>query len=162
MKILISTCLMIVLCFLISCTPKQEKVERIVEDGVEVVLNRTEPYAVTGANAFTLEKTLTIDTENDEIAEMGLTEISHVDVDSKGKIFLANRRAKNSCVFIFDKAGLFVSAFGNRGEGPEEVQNPIHMVVSDEDEIFITDRGKVVMFSNSGEFIKELRIDREY
>lgn len=36
------------------------------------------------------------------------------------------------------------------------------MAVSDEDEICVTDRGKVVMFSNSGEFIKELRIDREY
>jgi hypothetical protein len=115
---------MIVLCFLICCTPKQENVERIIKDGVEVVLNRIEPYAVTETNAFTLEKTLTIDTENDEIAEMGLTGISHVDVDSKGKIFLANRRATNSCVFIFDKAGLFVSAFGNRGQGPGEFQNP--------------------------------------
>ncbi len=149
-------------CLLVCCTPKQDEVERINEDGVEVVLNHRDPYTIPGAKTFAVEKTLTIDTENDEIAGLGLTDISHMDVDSAGKIFIANLSATNDCIFKFNEDGQFVSAFGDRGEGPGEFQSLLHMEISDLDEIIVTDRGKVVAFSNAGEFIKEFRIDREY
>jgi len=38
----------------------------------------------------------------------------------------------------------------------------MELVISNKDEIFITDRGKVVVFSNTGQFIKDFRIDNEY
>jgi hypothetical protein len=47
------------LCLLVCCTPKQDEVERINEDGVEVILNHREPYVIYGAKTFTVEKTLT-------------------------------------------------------------------------------------------------------
>ena len=149
-------------CLLVCCTPKQDEVERINEDGVEVVLNHREPYAISGAKTFTVEKTLTIDTENDEIAGLGLPDISQIAVDSEGKIFVINLRATHKCIFMFNEEGHFVSAFGDRGEGPGEFQSPRYMVVSDLDEIIVTDRGKVVVFSNDGEFKNDFLIDREY
>ena len=162
MSIKKSACLIFMLYLLICCGPKHDEVERFMEDGIEVVLNHLEPYSISGMKTFSVEKTLTIDTERDEMAEMGLTNISHVDVDSEGKIIIANMRAKENCIFIFNKEGVFLSAFGNKGQGPGEFQNPIRLAVSDQDEIVVTDRGKVVVYSNTGEFIKEFPIDRDY
>ena len=49
-----------------------------------------------------------------------------------------------------------ISAFGNNGLGSGEIQDPSLLVVSGQDEIVVTDMAKVVVFSNSGQFIKEL------
>jgi hypothetical protein len=130
-----------IFCFLICCGSKQDDVE---------------------AKLFSLEKQLTVDTENNEIAEMGLTDIRHFDIDSEGDIFIANPKAKENFIFILDKVGNIKSAFGAQGQGPGELQSPLELVVSTNDEIFITERGKVVVFSNTGQFIKDFHIDSEY
>jgi hypothetical protein len=135
------SCFLFIFCFLICCGPEQD---------------RAEP------KLFSLEKVLTIDTESNEIAEMGLTDIRHFDIDSDGKIFIANPKAKENYIFILDKEGSFVSEFGAQGQGPGELQSPLELAISNRDEIFITDRGKVLVFSNSGQFIKDFRIDNEY
>ena len=50
--------------FLLHCGPKQDKVERIVEDGVEVIINHLEPYEIKGEpNNVYLEKIFSINTE---------------------------------------------------------------------------------------------------
>lgn len=60
---------------MLGCGPKQDSVERIIEDGVEVVLNHMEPYEIQGERAhLTLEEIFTIDTEINDIAELGLTD----------------------------------------------------------------------------------------
>jgi hypothetical protein len=129
------------LCLLICCGPKQDEKE---------------------ATIFSLEKVLTIDTENNKIAEMGLTDIRYFDIDSEGNVFIANPEAKESFIFILNKDGSMVSAFGSQGQGPGELQSPLELAISKQDEIFVTDRGKVVVFSNTGQFIKDFRIDNEY
>jgi hypothetical protein len=72
---------------------KAEKGGTVTEDGIEVILNHLEPYSSGEIKALSLEEILTIDTEKDETAEMGLTDISHLDADSEGNIFIANQRA---------------------------------------------------------------------
>ena len=74
----------------ISCGPKQDKVEKIMEDGIKVVINHLEPYKVKGKpNNLFLEEEFRIDSEKDEIAETGLTDISNrgFGVDSEGSIY---------------------------------------------------------------------------
>ena len=136
-----SSLFLFLFCLLICCGLKQE--------GEDTTL-------------FSLKKVLTIDTENNETAEMGLTDIRYFDIDSEGKIFIANPKAKEHYVFIINKDGSLISEFGSQGQGPGELQSLLELAISDQDEIFITDRGKVLMFSNSGQFIKDLRIDSEY
>lgn len=136
-----SACLLLMFCLLICCAPKQDDAK---------------------ADLFSLEKVLTIDTENNITAEMGLTDISHFDIDAEGKIFIANPKTKENYIFILNKDGGLISTFGSSGQGPGELQSPLELAVSNQDEVFITDRGKVVVFGNSGEFIKDLRIDNEY
>ena len=141
MEIHKATCLVGILCLLICCRPKSEDVD---------------------VAAFSLEKILTIDTENDETAEMGLTDISHFDVDSEGKIFIFNRRGQENCIFILNSDGSLVSAFGKRGQGPGELQNPRILVISAQDETVVTDSEKVVVFNNAGELIDEFRKDTDF
>ena len=136
-----TACLLFMFCLLICCGPKQDEVD---------------------SKLFSLEKVLTIDTENNQTAEMGLTDIRYFDIDSEGKIFIANLKAKENYIFILNKDGSLISVFGSNGQGPGELQSPLELVISNQDEIFITDRGKVVVFSNTGQFIKEYRIDNEY
>ena len=133
--------ILLMFCLLICCGPKQNGEE---------------------AKLFSLEKVLTIDTENNETAEMGLTDIRYFDIDSDGKIFIANPKAKENYIFILNKNGSLLSEFGSQGQGPGELQSPLELAISDQDEIFITDRGKVLVFSNSGQFIEDFRIDSEY
>ena len=114
------------------------------------------------AQLFSLAKVLTVDTENDQIAEMGLTNISHFDIDSEGKIFIINPKAKENYIFMLNNEGNLISKFGSGGQGPGELQSPRELAISKQDEIFITDRGKVVVLSNAGQFIEEFRIDNEY
>lgn len=54
------------------------------EEGVEVVVNHVEPYKLKGEPGnLILLKVLSIDTERDDIAESGLTDIGAFDVDSE-------------------------------------------------------------------------------
>jgi hypothetical protein len=128
-------------CLLICCGQKQKEGE---------------------AKFFSLEKVLTIDTEDTKTAEMGLSDIRHFDIDSEGKIFISNLKAKENYIFMLNKDGSLVSVFGNAGQGPGELQSPMELVISNQDEVFVADRGKVVVFSNTGQFIKDFRIDNEY
>jgi hypothetical protein len=145
----------------ISCVQKQEKVERIIEDGVEVVVNHIEPYKIKGEpSTFNLEEEFIIDTEKDEITDIGLVDIDNFDVDSEGNIFLSGRRNKENFIFKFDKNGHFVTSFGRRGQGPGEISNVMLLIVTDLDEIAISGVTKVLIFDKKGELIKETRKDK--
>jgi hypothetical protein len=63
---------------------------------------------------------------------------------------------------MLNNEGSLIDKFGSEGQGPGEYQSPMELVISKQDEIFLTDRGKVVVLSNTGQFIKEFRIDTDY
>lgn len=136
-----TSCLMVILGLLVSCSLGRDAGE---------------------AKMFSLEKVLAVDTENDQTAELGLTDISFFDVDSEGNIFIANAKSKENYVFILKNDGSLVSRFGRQGQGPGEIQTPKELAISKKNEIFITDREKVIVFSNAGQFQRELRINTDY
>ncbi len=149
-----------------SCTPKPEVPERVKEDGVEVVLNRIEPYTVKGEpSTFTLEREFAIDTENDAIAELGLTDIGlYFDIDSEGNIYLAGYKNTEGMIFKFDNEGNFIRYFLRKGQGPGELRGrnyvSLYITVDENDNVAVSDFGnKLVVFTSEGEFIKESRID---
>jgi len=151
--------LILVLTLFLFCGTKQEKVEKIMEDGVEVVLNHLEPYKIKG-EPFTLhiEEEFTIDTEKDEIAELGVPDIGRFDIDSEGNIYFLQGREK--LVFKFNKEGHFVTSFGRRGQGPGEIMSPIYLNITEQDEIPIQDYSKLklVIFNKDGIIINETTI----
>lgn len=150
----------LVSCLFCSCGPTQDKVDKIVEDGVEVVLNHLEPYTLKGEpSTFSLKEEFRIDTEMDKIAKIGLTDLRCFDVDSQGNIyFLKMGRGKGDNIFKFDKTGKFISSFGITGQGPGEFIYPRHLEIDNQGRLFITDPGKskLIIFDSIGKFIKEI------
>ncbi len=157
-KLLIVIPLVFLLWFTFSCQ-KQGQVERIMEDGVEVVINHLEPYKVKGQpDSLILEKEISIDMERDDIAEIGLPDVHSVDADSDGNIYFHRFRSSENFIFKFDKNGNFIKSFGRRGQGPGEIQMVSYFSIDSKDNIIISDRanGKIIFFNTNGELSQEI------
>jgi hypothetical protein len=157
--------LVMVLCFVSGCQ-KQEQVERFMENGVEVVVNHLEPYKLRGVpNNLVLEEEFTIDTENDDIAETGLTDIgAYFDIDCQGNIYLNSYQNVEGTIFKFDRDGNFVCSFSRKGQGPGELQGnafrSLYLSIDHEDNIAVSDRyNKLTIFGSEGDLIEETKIN---
>jgi hypothetical protein len=105
------------------CGPKYKKVEKIIEDEVEVVLNHLEPYKIKGESGnLLLENEFSIDTENEDMLKIGLTDIETFDVDQDGNIFVIRWRTTENYLFKFDSKGNFIKSFMRFGQGPGEIE----------------------------------------
>lgn len=158
----LSILIFLIIMTLFSCRPGEKEAEIVMEDGVPVVLNRLEPYTVRGMpSGLTLEELFRMDTEKEAMAEIGLTDIWRFDVDSGGNIYLIGYTTREQAVFKFDKDGNFLNSFGRRGQGPGEVQRPVFIKVSREDQIYVVDSGntKLVIYGTDGETISEIPVD---
>lgn len=158
--------LVLVSLVLCSCASEAGKVEKIMEDGVEVILNRLEPYRIKGElSSFVLEREFAIDTETDAIAELGLTDIGlYFDIDSGGNIYLVSYENAEGMIFKFDGKGNFIRCFVRKGQGPGELQGRNHLslylTVDQNDNLAVSDFGnKLALFGSEGELIKENRIE---
>jgi len=155
--------LLLALLSLSFCTQTQDKVEKNMEDGVEVIVNHLEPYKIKGEfTSLTLKEEFTIDLEKEEIAEIGLSDIWGFDVNSEGDIYLFKPpTTQGDMVFRFDPKGNFISSFARRGQGPGEVENPSYQKINDQDELPITNPGRseIMIFNKDGHLIKEIPID---
>ncbi len=163
-KLLKIVSLVIILCFDYGCE-KQEQVERFIEDGVEVIVNHLEPYKIKGEpSSIRFDEEFTIDTENDEMAMSGLTDIYGFDVDSIGNIFLlSDPDSKEKHILKFDHSGKFVAAFGSSGQGPGEFEWPWIPRINNQGMVLIIDEDsqKLIFFDTNGNFIKEQQLKME-
>ena len=56
-----------------SCGGKELRIDRTIEEGVEVILNHMEPYRIKGQpTTFSLQEALSIDLEREDLASAGL------------------------------------------------------------------------------------------
>jgi hypothetical protein len=151
--------------FLLLCGPKQDKVERIIEDGIEVVVNHLEPYQIKGEpTTLTLEEEFVINMESEKIAEIGMSHISMFGVDSLGDIYcMSSKDEKGNLFYKFDNHGNFIHSFGREGQGPGELQIPMFIRLNKQDEIVILDnRKKLTIFNAKGNLIREISIDSNH
>ncbi len=149
----------LILLLFLYCKPTKEEIEKYTEDGVEVIVNHLEPYKIANEPPhLILEAQLTIDTESENIAETGLTNIIYFDVDSDENIYFLNDRPQKNYFIKFDRNGNFITAFGPRGQGPGELREPQFPVISKQDEILIMDegKGKLFFFTKGGDYIKNV------
>ncbi len=149
----------ILIIFVLSyCAPKQEKVERIMEDGVEVVVNHIEPYRIKGEpSTFTLEEEFVIDLERDDLAEIGLTEIQDFAVDSAGNIYFSDSNSKENLIFKFDAQGNHLKSFCRKGQGPGELPGAPMMMVTEDDELVAYSGMKLLLFQLDGSLSREVK-----
>ena len=150
----------VILLFLISGCAKQDRIERVVENGVEVVINHEEPYRVNAQPAsLVLEKETSIDMEKDDIARIGLPDVRGVRADSEGNIYLWRYERAEKFLFKFDKKGTFLKSFGSKGQGPGEIQRVSYCSIDSRDNIIISDGAnrKILFFNSIGEVSQEIR-----
>lgn len=149
-----------ILFILTHCDKGQYKVEKTIEDGVEVVVNHLKPYRMKDEpTALTLVEKFTIDTEKNDIAELGLIDIWTFNVDSNGNIYLWNSpRRKGNLVYKFDANADFLKSFLTSGQGPGEVQSPSFPFINEQDIFVITDYfpKKLCFFNLEGELIGQI------
>ncbi|MDW7761324.1 MAG: 6-bladed beta-propeller [Acidobacteriota bacterium] len=109
-----------------------------------------------------IEEVFIIDTEKNEIAELGLTDPKTFDVDSEGNIYFLNDGQSESHIFKFDAQGNYETSFGRRGQGPGEIQFLSGFGIGHQDEIAVTDYGnkKLVIFDGTGNLVQETDIER--
>jgi hypothetical protein len=146
----------------IICRPKQDRVTKIHEDKIEVIINHLVPYHLKGEpSRLHLEKLFIIDFESTDIAKIGIWNITGFDVDSKGNIYVWSYRSSSEySIFKFDPDGKYRSSIGRRGQGPGEIVAPVYLRISEQDEILISDAGrrKLVILQPNGDLSKEIQI----
>lgn len=152
-------CCLLGIGLLASCGSKQPQIDRIYEEGVEVVLNHLKPYRIPNEpSELVLEKEYVIDTESPGLLEAGLTDIYQFGADSRGFVYLTQHARKDGFViFQFDGRGRFLKSFGRVGQGPGEIESSSYFGISARDDLFILDnrRNKILTFASSGELVKE-------
>jgi hypothetical protein len=146
------------LTILLICCGKQEKVDRVVENGVEVVLNpKVPPYPVSIAPS----RIFSLSTGRDDLAAAGLTDFAMgFDVDSRGFIYIGCLKNEEGPIFKFDPQGDLVLTFSHIGQGPGEIQGEAILDVSAADEIIVTnaDNRKILFFSSEGKLLREQKV----
>jgi len=147
------------------CSKKEEKVEKIIEDGVEVVINHLEPYKIIGQpSALQLEEVFSIDTESDEMAELGLVEMSNFNIDSVGNIYIMLRQTNGNFIFKFDNQGNFITSFCRKGQGPGEAEWGGDILIDEHDRVIAKDmtKQKFFIFNPDGTLVKEIKQEKNY
>jgi len=136
------------------------------EDGIEVVVNRLEPYKIMGEPAsLEVEELFVIDTEDEDLAASGLSDIRFFDIDSKGNIFLCQSPRKDMpLIFKFNSGGHFMDSFGKIDQGPGEIQNPEYLAITPDDKLAVMNRGsrKIMFFNTPGDLQREILFDLLY
>ena len=149
--------MMAVLCW--DCTGSRSAVEKTTENGIEVVINGTKPVLLEGEpSKLTLEKTWIIDTEDDAVAALGITDIQDFDIDNEGNIvILRPPTGRGRCIYKLSPKGKLLAAFGQLGQGPNEMEYPNAVVVRDNGEIWALDspKNKIYIFNEDGRPISE-------
>jgi hypothetical protein len=147
---------------LVACGSRSPKIDRVYEDGVEVILNHLEPYQVKGRAAVcTVEEELRIDLEKPEYSNLGLKEPDIAEADSKGNIFIVEKFPDSEYfIYKFDAKGRFLMKFGRKGQGPGEVQGIWDLLLDKNDRILVSDPNvnKVVEFDTEGRLVREIKV----
>lgn len=155
----------ILILFLFSgCGPKQQQVEKRVEDGVEVVVNHLEPYQTKGEpSTLFLEEELIIDFEIEELTELGITQINLFDADSEGSIYFSCPDREENQILKFNKNGNFETSFGPKGQGPGDINRLTNIRIDELDKIIIADDGKkLCVFDIKGKLIGQVKVAPNY
>lgn len=153
--------LVVTLFLLFFCKHSKDEIERVIEDGVEVIVNHLEPYKIKGEPVtLHLEEEFMIDFEREDFTEIGINEIAGFDVDSDGNIYFRLSSSSESYIYKFDAKGKFLFSFGRRGQGPGELEFPRYFRVNELDQIVVSDsrRNKLFLFEKNADIIKEISL----
>jgi hypothetical protein len=144
---------------MLCCSPVEEKVERMVDDGIEVVLNHLEPYRLADSPlTLTLEQEMVIDTEDEGIAAVGLVDMETFDIDDEGNFYIIQWESRDDFVYKFDSRGNFLTSFVRKGQGPGEIEWGGTVMLIGENELLVKDpsKGKLSVYDKDGDLLRDM------
>ena len=150
--------LVIIVVVSVSCGSQKEKIDKTVENGVEVIRNKLEPFSTRSIPKMPrVEKKVLLDFQSAEITKLGIADIRGFDVDSEGNIYISVFTG-DYCIYSFSPDGNFESSFARKGEGPGEMPIAKCLTVNENDEIAVFDsaKRKLVVFSRHGRVLREI------
>jgi hypothetical protein len=139
----------------IFASPVQQKavwkgtIEEI--DGVTVVKNPKEPMY--GEGVFLVEEELSIG-EGGKGDEYLFSDAVDIEVDKEGKLYILD--IHEAQIKVFDKTGKYIKTFGNKGQGPGEMNRPSSLQITPKGEIAVNDwpARKIHFFKLDGNFLR--------
>jgi len=146
-----------------GCAQKESNVEKFVEDGVEIVVNRAEPYQVPETpHPSKLEEEFVIDLEDEAVTQTGLYRLDTFAVDDDKNIYILAFRSEQNHIYKFNPEGKFIISFGKNGQGPGELARPYAIILTNKKELMVTDpeNTKLVFFSKEGSLLREFYLKR--
>lgn len=146
-----------------GCSGQGSRVDKVMEDGVEVVLSAAEPYVLPDARSpVGLDEEWIIDLEAEDVERVGLFQIDTFAVDDDGNVYVLSVRSDENHIFKFRQDGQFDKSFGMNGQGPGEVARPTEVILTVDNELLVTDpeNAKLVYFDRSGELLREVDLNR--
>ena len=161
-KIMVSACISLIFFFgaIPAAWPASlfssmgQKIEGRTEGGVTVVRNPKVPVPQpSGPSKLVLTQDLVIGKEEAGGSSL-FGELRSLGVDGQGNIWTLDW--EDDKVRVFDKTGRLISTFGKKGQGPEEWENPVRMVVAPDGTGVILDTRKLSFFSLDGRCLKEV------
>ncbi|MFH0988731.1 MAG: 6-bladed beta-propeller [bacterium] len=82
---------------------------------------------------------------------------------SEDLIFIAD--AKDCCIKVFNKEGIFIRKIGSRGKGPGELLDPFVIAIDDKNKLLYCDdktNGRISVFQTNGNFMRAIRVFLPY
>jgi len=146
-----------------GCGGQENRVEKVVEDGIEVVLNGVEPYRLPDVQSpVRLEEEWIIDLEDEDVSSIGLYQMDTFAVDAEGSVYILNLRSEKDHIFKFTQDGEFDKSFGMHGQGPGELIRPNTVTLTPDQELMVSDpdNAKLVYLTREGELIRDVTLNR--
>jgi hypothetical protein len=125
------------------------------ENEVTVVTNGKKPDPPKGAaTKLILEEIYTAG--GGDSPEESFAEIVALDVSKDGTAYVVDM--KDNRVKIFDVRGKFLRAFGKKGQGPGELNQPVGLMITPENEILVEDvlNQRLALFTRDGKFLRNI------
>ena len=151
--------LFLILLTSLSCSKSVTEWKGTIEeiDGVLVVKNPKEPIYI--KEVFSIQEELRIGTQEGE-EEYMFNQVRGVDVDTEGNIYVLDSQSVK--VSVFDGNGRFLRTFGRQGQGPGEMQMPIFIQITSDEEIVIFDPStrRLIFSSQDGDYLRQVSTAR--
>lgn len=140
--------------FYISCGQQKAAWQGTIEevDGVTVIKNPKEPMYE--EEVLSLEEELSIG-EAEGQAEYMFSLPTSIAVDDEENIYVLD--LKEGHIKVFNKKGVYQKTIGRRGQGPGELQGPLSIQITSENEIWVHNltNSRILYFSRQGDFLRE-------
>ena len=138
----------------ISCRKHSPEWKGTIEevDGVTVINNPRNP--IYEEDVFILEEELCIGLAEGE-EEYLFSRINDIAVDNDGNIYVIEGASAH--IRVFNENGNYLTTMGRRGQGPGEMQTPIYIHISSQNEVIVHDyrAQRLIYFSSDGKFLSQ-------